>query len=190
MFKDLEEIWNKGIYVIMIACIIYIFLIGLFFGFTYYVMDTTHNALLATDCVIENNTLVGSCQDLWSLALYPFLALKTILVWVSYFAIFGLVLAILLVGYRSGSSPTGLGIMFIFTGGATYLGLLLSNAYRSLLTNEIAYNIMVPFTVYNKIMLYFPWFCFVVCLMGFVLGVINFQATPVNKASNLDELNY
>jgi|LGOV01.1.fsa_nt_gb hypothetical protein len=190
MTDFIEEAFQKGIFVAILFSILFIFASGVFLGVVYFTMETTNNALLAHDCVIVDNSLVSSCQDLWSISFYPFLALRSVLVYASYFVIFGSVLAILLLGYKSGKSPAMLGIMVAFTVGMTYLGIILSNAYRSFLSNEVVYTMMLPFTVYNRIMLFFPWFCFIVCLMGLTLGVVNFQRTPVNRVTPQSELQY
>jgi hypothetical protein len=151
-------------------------------------MDITQTNFESVDCVIENNTLVTSCQDLWDMALYPFLNLKEVLIWFSYFFIFGLVISLLILGYHSGKSPVLMGLMVAFIGGITYLGIELSNIYRTMLENDIFRVMMTEFTVYNKIMLNFPWFCFFVGVFSILLSIVNFQKTLVNE--DKQELNY
>ena len=152
-------------------------------------MDVTHDGFLAQDCAIDNNIYVESCQDLWSLSLYPFLALREILIWFSFFFIFAMVLGMLIVGYQSGKSPTLLGVLIVFVAVLTYIGIEISNVYRSMLEVAVFRDIMLPFTVYNKIMLSFPWFCFFVGLLSVMLSVVNWQRTRVNVATK-DELSY
>lgn len=188
MLEELRNLQKKGIYISVLISLLWIFLSGIFFGVTYFVMDEIHNEFLTQDCVINDNTLVSSCQELFELALYPFLILKDILIWVSFFFIFGLVIAMLILGYRSGSSAVMLGVMVSFVGGITYLGILFSNIYRALIEQVAFRSIMIPFTVYNKIMLNFPWFIFFVGLFSVILGIINFQKTSVNTPTG--ELNY
>lgn len=188
MINPLLDLEKKGVYLSVFISIIVIFVSGLFFGVTYFVMDTTHDTFLTTDCVINDNVFVDSCQDLFGLALYPFLAMKSILIWSSFFFMFGLVFSLLILGYRSGSSPVMLGVMVVFIAGMTYFAILLGNIYRSLVDVAIFRDMMVPFTVYNKIMLNFPWFIFFVGLFAVVLGVVNFQKTSINTPEG--ELNY
>lgn len=188
MLEALDNLEDKGIYIGVLISLLIIFVSGIFFGVLYFVLDTTNTALLANDCVIDNNALVSSCQDLFSLAVYPFLALKEILIWASFFLIFGITIALLILGYRSGSSPIMMGVLISFVGGITYLGVLLSNVYRTLLEQEVFRVMMTDFTVYNKIMLYFPWFTFFIGLFAVMLGVINFQKTSINTPEG--ELNY
>lgn len=180
MIEMLDDMKKYGIFMAVFISILFIAGSGIFFGITYYLMDTTQTSFESMDCVIENNTLVGSCQDLWDMALYPFLALKEILIWFSFFFIFGLVIALLILGYYSGKSPVLMGMMIAFIGGITYLGIELSNIYRTMLENEVFRSMMVEFTVYNKLMLYFPWFCFFVGLFSVILSIVNFQRTIVN----------
>ncbi len=188
MLEVLDNLEDKGIYFAVLISILFIAFSGMFFGITYFVMDVTHTSLQATDCVIENNTLVGSCQELFAFSVYPFLALRSILVWSSFFFIFGLMLSILILGYRSGSSPVMLGVMVSFVAGMTYLGILLSNMYRALLNQATFRTLMLPFTVYNQVMISFPWFIFFIGLFSVILGIVNFQKTSINAPQG--DLNY
>lgn len=188
IFEALDNLQDKGIYLSTIICIIFIFLSGLFFGVMYFALDATNTSFHAQDCVINNNTLVSSCQDLFNLALFPALALKELLIWTSFFFIFGLTISMLVLGYRSGSSPVMLGVMITFVGAITYLGILLSNVYRTFISVEAARLIMVPFTVYNKVMLNYPWFLFFVGLFAVLLGIVNYQKTSVNTPTG--EVDY
>lgn len=181
MINPLIDMEKKGIYLSVFISIIVIFVSGLFFGLTYFVMDTVDQTFRTTDCEIKDNVFVESCQDLFGLALYPFLALKSVLIWSSFFFMFGLVFSLLLIGYRSGSSPVMLGVMVTFVAGMTYFAIMLGNIYRSLVDVAIFRDMMIPFTVYNKIMLNFPWFIFFVGLFSVILGIVNFQKTSINK---------
>jgi hypothetical protein len=151
-------------------------------------MDSVQTAFETTDCVIENNVLVSSCQELFALGLYPFLALKDILVWVSFFFIFALVLGMLVLGYKSGKSPVLMGYLLVIVIVMTYLSIHISNIYRELLANEVFRGLVVNFTVYNRIMMYFPWFIFIITLLATMLGIVNYQKSSVN--SKTDDLNY
>lgn len=189
MFDNLDNIRSYGALMAIIFSILAIFVSGIFFGITYYVMDVTETAFQANTCIIENNLYVESCQDLWSLSVYPFLALRELLVWFSFFFIFALVIALLVLGYQSGKSPVLLGLLIVFVIVLTYIGIEISNVYRTMLDVEAFRNMMIPFTVYNKIMLNFPWFTFFVGLLSVLLSVVNYQRTNVNQASRT-ELDY
>jgi hypothetical protein len=188
MFDAFDDIATRGSLAIIIFSILAIFLSGIFFGVTYYVMDTVDTAFRASDCVISNNVYVSSCQELWALSLYPFLALKELLVWASFFFIFAMVLGMLILGYKAGKSPVLLGLLIIFVIILTYGAIEISNIYRTMLEIEVFRDMMVNFTVYNKVMMNFPWFIFIVSLMSVMLSIVNFQRTSVN--SSQEELDY
>lgn len=190
MFESFEEYMDRGIIMVILLSIISIAISGMWFGFIYFVLDNVHTAFLTTDCVIQNNTLVSSCQDLFALSLYPFLELKEVLVWVSFFFIFALVLGMIVLGYRSGQSPVLMGYLIVIVIVMTYLGIEISNIYRELLMNDVFRSMMVEFTVYNRIMLNFPWFVFIVTLVATLLGIVNYQKSGVNKGIANDDLNY
>ncbi len=177
---------NSSIMVIALSMLM-IFMSGIFFGITYFVMEATETAFIANDCVINNNLYVDSCQELWELTVLPFLALRYIIVYASYFFIFGHVFAMLVIGYRSGKSPAMAGFLIMIISFFTYAAVLISNIYRSMLEVVLFRDIMLPFTVYNKIMFYFPWFMFIISLSSVMLAIVNWQRTKVNS---VDDQNY
>ena len=185
---DLDELTQYGSMTAILLSIIVIFVSGLFFGFVHFTLDSTETAFQSTDCVIQNNSLVSSCQDLFDLALYPFLGLRDVLIWFSFLFIFALVIAMLVLGYKSGKSPVLMGVLVLFVMTLTYLGIEISNVYRGLLENEVFRTVMTDFTVYSQIMLNFPWFIFIVSLSAAMLSIVNWQRTRVNTASG--ELDY
>ena len=177
----------SGISIIFISMLL-IFISGLFFGVTYYVMNQVETAFESTDCVIENNVFVDDCQDLWDLSIYPFLALREILVWFSFFFIFALVIGLLILGYQSGNNPVLMGFLVVIVIVATYLSLYVSNIYRTLIENDLFRTMMLEFTIYNRIMLYFPWFISIISLFSVILSVVNWQKSPRNIPTG--ELDY
>lgn len=186
MFETLDDLWQYGSLIMIVVSIIFIALSGVLFGFTYYTMGVVQTSFEANDCVIENNILVGSCQDLWGMSVYPFLNLKDILIWFSFFFIFSLVIGMLLFGYQSGKSPILMGLLIVFVMVITYLGIEMSNMYRTMLENDLLRSMMTEFTVYNQIMLNFPYFCFIIGLFAVMLSIVNYQRTKVNQTSSSD----
>lgn len=182
MFEALDDIKQYGSITLVIVSLLAIFVSGIFFGVIYFIMETTEDAFQTNDCVIQDNIYVGSCQDLWSLSVYPFLALREILVWFSFFFIFALVLGMLIVGYQSGKSPVLLGVLVVFILVITYIGIEVSNIYRTMLEVDLFRAMMVNFTVYNKVMLYFPWFTFFIGILSVMLSVVNYQKVSVNES--------
>ena len=188
MLESLDNFKKYGAIGAILISIFAILISGIFFGATYYVMDQVDTAFQNTDCVIENNVFVENCQELWDLSIYPFLALRELLVWISFFFIFALAMGILVLGYQSGKSPVLMGFLVLIVSVVSYLAIEVSNIYRTLLENEMFRNMMVEFTVYNKVILYFPWFIFIISLFAFMMGIVNWQRTRVNSPEN--ELDY
>ena len=186
MLEDLENSKKFGSMVFIATALIFMVISGVFFGVVYFAMETTNTALQGATCVIDNNTLISSCQDLFSYSIYPFLALRSLLVWFSYFFIFGLVISMLVIGYKSGTSPVLMGVNVIFTILFTYGAIEISNIYLMMLENALFNSMMIPFVIYNKIMIYFPWFTFMVCLAALGLGIVNFQKAEVNEDPDIN----
>ena len=183
--NDLVDFSSKrNAIILIITAVVLIAISGVFFSLSYFVMDKVHTALLSTTCVIENNAFFGSCQDMFTMIIYPFLNAKYILVWLSFFFIIALSTGMLLFGYQSGTRPSMLGLLIVIELMITYGSIHIANIYRTLLDNPIMLQAMTPFTVYNKIMLNFPWFVFVISLFAVALGIINWQKTPVNNPTN------
>ena len=188
MFEDFDNIATRGSLAIIILSVLAIFVSGMFFGGTYFLMGEVETAFNNTDCIIPNNTYVSTCQDLWGLSVYPFLALRELLVWISFFFIFAMVLGMLILGYKAGKSPVLFGLLVLFIITLVYGAIELSNVYRTMLEIDAWRSIMTPFTAYNAIMFNFPWFIFIVGLMAVMLSFVNFQRSKVN--SPREDLDY
>jgi len=189
---ELNDYFNfnstKGGITLIVIGLILIALSGLFFAGVYFFMDTIQDSLLASNCEITGNVFFNDCQGMWGLIVYPFLNLKVVLVYLSFFSIFILAIGMLLIGYRSGTNPSLMGVLVLIEIAIVYGSIPVANIYRTLLDNEVIRNAMIPFGVYNTIMLYFPWFVFIISLFSLVLGIVNWQKTPVNN--DTEELNY
>lgn len=185
---DLEDMMRYGNVGVLLLSIVMIAFSGLFFGFIYWTMDQTQTAFESNDCVISNNEIVSSCQELWDLSLYPFLEMREILIWLSMFFIFTLTLSLLLLGYMSGFNPIATGLLIFVEMLITYGSLYVANIYRTIISNDVIRDMLIDFTVYNKIMMNFPWFVFIVSLFSIALGLVNWQRSRVNSPSS--DLNY
>jgi len=179
---------TKSSLLLIVTGLIMIAVSGLIFAGIYFFMDTVQTSLLATNCNISGNAFFDNCQDMWSLIVYPFLNLKVVLVYLSFFSIFVLTIGMLLTGYQSGTNPGLLGVVALAEILITYASLHVANIYRTLLENPVIRNAMIPFGAYNTLMLYLPWFVFIISLFSLVLGIVNWQRTPVNNATQ--ELDY
>lgn len=170
-----------GSLTVIMLSILSIFTSGMYFGVTYYLLESVETSLEGMDCAIEDNVYFETCQEMWALSVYPFLALRELLVWASFFFIFALTMGMLMLGYRSGKSPALMGLLIIFVIALSYLAIELSNAYRTMLETDLFRTMMLEFTVYNKIMLHFPWFVFIVSLFSVMLSIVNWQRGKINS---------
>lgn len=179
---------TKGSMMLIVTGLIMIAISGLVFAGIYFFMDTLQTSLLSTSCTIEGNVFFNDCQGMFTMIVYPFLNLKTIFVYLSYFSIFILTIGMLLIGYQSGTKHSLLGVLILVEIVMVYGAIEISNIYRTLLDNSIIRDAMIPFSLYNTLMLYFPWFVFIISLFSISLGVVNWQRSPVNTA--VAELDY
>ena len=184
---DPKNISSKSSIMVIAISMLMIFSTGVFFGIMYFVMEAAEDGFKENDCDINNNLYFESCQEMWELSVYPFLSLRYIIVYASYFFIFGNVFAMLVIGYRSGQSPAMAGMLMLIISLFTYASILLSNVYRTMTEVVMFREMMLPFTVYNRVMFYFPWFMFVVSLSSIMLAIVNWQRTEVNS---VDDQNY
>lgn len=185
---DLNDMLRYGNIGVVLISLVMIAASGIFFAFAYWGLDTLQDGFEGTECVITNNSFASSCQDLWAKALYPFLEMREIFLWLSIFFIFVLVISMLMLGYQSGFKPATLGFLAMFELLITYGSLYVANIYRIFAANDVLRGMLSPFTVYNKVMLNFPWFVFVVSLFSIALGIVNWQRARTNTATG--ELDY
>lgn len=149
-----------------------IFMSGLAMAIAFWVMNAMKNSFEEVNCLIVDNLFFSTCQEWFQLSIYPFLSLNSILIWFSYFYIFGTVFGLFYLGYKMRRHPSLLTVHIVFSLITTYLSIEIANVYRTLLDNEFIYSILVGFPVYNKIMLYFPAFMFFVVFISGLIGLL------------------
>ena len=154
-----------------LAVIFMVFISGIVFSISYYIMARIHLAFLTVDCLIPQNVFVTTCQEWFNMALYPILNLRSVLIYANYFAIFGMVFGLFYMGFRTKKHPILLVVHILMSVILGYLSIEIANIYRTILQNPQMYEILIPFVIYNKIMLYFPQFVFFVV---FISGLIGF----------------
>ena len=157
-------------FVVNILSMMFIFLSGLAMAITYYIMDTVQTSFLTVNCLIPDNALITTCQEWFNLALYPVLNLKYILIFASYFWIFGLVFGLFYLGFKTKKHPILFAVHIMSSIIIGYLSIEIANIYRTFLTNEFLYDALVPFAIYNKVMLYFPQFMFFIIFLSGIIG--------------------
>ena len=181
---------GKGPIVLMVVSIIAIFVSGLFFAFSYFVIDTVQDKLEEINCNLPAESGYATCQEWFEDTIFNVMNLKGVLITFSYIFIFVLVLGMLIVGYNVGGKPVFMGIYWVVALILTYGALMISNVYRTFLENGIVYNIMQPFTIYNKIMLNFPWFVGFIALVSIGLSIVNYQRVKENTPNPTAILDY
>ena len=149
-----------------------IFLSGLFMAITYYVLSLIEAAFRQVNCLIPDNTYVSTCQEWFAISIYPALNLRFILIWASYFYIFGIVVGLFWLGFKTKKHPVLFVVHMILSIIFGYIAIEIANIYRVLLQNELLYEILTPFVIYNKIMLYFPQFLFFIIFISGIIGMM------------------
>lgn len=149
-----------------------IFLSGLFMAISYYILAIIEAAFQQVNCLIPDNVYVSTCQEWFAISIYPALSLRYILVWASYFYIFGIVVGLFWLGFKTRKHPVLFVVHMILSIIFGYLAIEIANIYRTLLQNEMLYQILTPFVIYNKIMLYFPQFMFFVIFISGIIGMM------------------
>lgn len=161
---------SKTEFITNISVMFIIFVSGLIFSITYFIISKIQEAFLSVDCLIPQNVYVSTCQEWFNLALFPILNLKSVLIYANYFAIFGLVFGLFFMGFRTKKHPILLIVHIISSVIIGYLSIEIANIYRTIINNPSMYEILLPFPIYNKIMLYFPQFIFFVIFLSGLIG--------------------
>jgi len=163
---------------------------GLLAGIIYYDMAVVQSTLQTVDFAIpiQDNSSIGTTnvthfQDILEIVVYPILNLKSSLPYLTYFLIFGLVIAFGISSYLSSKNPVFFVYHILFLLLMTYFCFIISNAYIDLLSNPFINQMMINFTIYNKLMIYLPQ---VVFFTGLMFGAISFinLIKPQNQQIN------
>lgn len=178
---NVENMTDKPALYSLLFGIIFMLVGGLFFGAGSLMLNKIQEGFDGLDCDNEEVAVVCDAIDLVFLA--PLTALNGILVNISYLFIFLLILGMLMVGYNSGSSPKNIGFLIAGVFGVTYISIILSNIYYDLLTEPLFMEMMSEFVLFNKIILNFPWFTFIIGIISVMLSVVNYQRASVNSSS-------
>ena len=176
---------KKGVLQGVIATFL-IFLSGLFMAVSYFVLAALEAAFEQVNCLIPNNLYVSTCQEWLAISIYPALELRYILIFASYFYIFGIVMGLFYIGFKTKKHPSLFAVHVILSIIFGYLAIEIANVYRTLIQNSLMHEILTPFVIYNKIMLYFPQFMFFVI---FISGLIGFMGIIKGKFNEgIDEI--
>lgn len=174
-------------FMVNIAVMLLVSVSGLLMGITYFLMQTLLTAFQGVDCLIPQNIYFTTCQEWFDMVLYPVLELKSLLIFANYFFIFGIVFGLFFYGFRTKKHPALLIVHIVSSIIIGYFAIEIANIYRLLISNEIIYNMMIPFAIYNKIMLYLPQFMFFVIFVSGIIGFMGvFKGTGQFKQGNED----
>lgn len=160
---------------------------GLLMALTYFIMQTLETSFKSVDCLIPQNIYFTSCQEWFDMVLYPVLELRYIFIFFNYFYIFAIVFGLFFMGFRAKKHPSLLVVHIVASIIIGYFAIEIGNIYRLLISNQFLYDIMIPFAIYNKIMLYFPQFIFFIIFLSGILGFMGvFKSAGQFKSGNED----
>lgn len=174
-------------FMVNIAVMFLIGVSGIIMAITYFVMKTVQTSFESVDCLIPQNIYFTTCQEWFEMAIYPVLELRHILVFANYFFIFGVVFGLFFMGFRTKKHPALFIVHIISSMIIGYLAIEIGNIYRLLISNPQLYSMMIPFPIYNKIMLYLPQFMFFVIFLSGIIGFMGvFKSAGQYKQGNED----
>lgn len=181
----------------MVVFLVVVFVSGLLAGLIYYDMQVMDSAIQTINFQIpiqDNSTITNSSitdfQDIMAITVYPILGLRTSLPSLVYFLIFGFIIALGMTAYMSSKNPIFFVVHILFLSLMTYFSIILSNTYADLLTNSFINSMMIPFTIYNKIMLYLPGIIFFTGLLFAVIAFVNLIKPTNNQQGSATGLQY
>lgn len=195
MNKKAEVNFNNLI--VLIVFIVVALASGLLAGVIYFQMGTLENALQGVNFQIPtqvNHTSeyanITDFQDILGIVVYPLLGLKSSLPYLTYFMIFGMIIALGMLSYMTSKNPIFFVLHLLFTLVMTYFTIILSNTYSKLLENTFVNSMMQPFPIYNKMMLYLPQVFFFTSLIFALISFIMIIKPQSNNYANQTTLNY
>ena len=183
--------------IMLIIFLVVTFVSGIVAGILYYDMQIIDQTLQTVNFVIpvevnlsSGNNSITDFQDVLGVVVYPILGLRTSLPYLVYFLIFGLIIALGMTAYMSSKNPWFFVLHLLFLSLITYFSMILSGSYVNLLANPFINQIMTPFTIYNKIMIYLPQILFFTGLLFAVISFVNVIKPTSNSQMNQTSLNY
>ena len=191
---------KKGQAIMSNITILVIFLVvafagGIVAGILYFDMNVVQSTLETINFPIpiqDNSTITNSSitdfQGILEIVAYPILNLKSALPYLTYFMVFAFIIAMAVTAYVSSKNPVFFVLHLLFTLLITYFCLILSNVYKTLLSNPFMNQLMLDFTIYNKLMIYLPEIIFFVSLLFGAISFINLIKPQTNY--NVTGLNY
>ena len=192
MIKGKKAQSNAGIFsnlILLVIFLVFVSVAGLFAGLLYFNMNILQTTLMTVDFNIpmENNATATALnmttfQDILGVVVYPILDLKSTLPYLTYFMVFAFIIALGMSAYLTSKNPIFFVLHLLFTILMTYFCIILSNMYVDLMSEPFINAMMLPFTIYNKLMFYLPQVVFFTSLLFAVISFINLMK-PANNYS-------
>jgi hypothetical protein len=183
-------------FTVIIIFIVAVFVGGILAAVVYYDMNILNTTLQTVNFQIplQNNASapgnITDFQGILKVTVYPLLGLSSSLPYLTYFMIFGFVIALAVTAYASSKNPVFFVVHILFMLVIAYFCFLLSNAYQNILQNTFMNQALANFQVYNVIMLYLPAIVFFTGLIFGAISFVNIMKPQSNIGGNQQGLNY
>lgn len=183
-------------FVLIVIFVVAVFVSGLLAGIIYYDMGilqntlTTINFQIPNESNITNSNNITDFQGILGATIYPLLGLRSALPYLTYFMVFGFIIALAITAYASSKNPIFFVVHILITFVVTYFCIILSNVYIKLLQDPFINSIMLQFTIYNLLMVYLPWVVFFTSLLFGAISFVNVMKPQSNLGGNQNSLNY
>lgn len=191
---------TKGQSILSNVVLLMIFLVatfvgGIIAGVIYYDMNILRTTLQGVNFQIPimNNISVNNITDFQGIlgaTVYPLLGLNSALPYLTYFMIFGFIIALAITAYASSKNAVFFVVHILFTLVIGYFCFILSNVYIQLLQQPFFNAMMVNFTIYNTLMTYLPWVVFFTSLLFGAIAFVSVIKPQSNFGANQQSLNY
>lgn len=185
-----------GNFILLIIFLVAVLVGGLLAGIVYYQMsllDTTLQTInfdIPRETNLTNAYNITDLQGILGATVYPLLGLRTSLPYLTYFMVFAFIIALAMTAYVSSKNGIFFVVHLLITIVITYFSILLSNTYITLLENSFINQMMIGFTIYNKLMIYLPQVIFFTSLVFGAIAFINLMKPQSNYSGNMQGLNY
>lgn len=185
-----------GNFVLLLIFLISVLVGGLLAGIIYYQLNVLNTAVHTINFQIpimnnqSNDYNITDFQSILGYTLYPLLGLRTAIPYLTYFMVFAFVIALMMTAYVSSKNGVFFVLHILITLLITYFAIILSNVYIKLLENTFINQMMVEFTIYNKLMIYLPAVVFFTSLVFASIAFVNLMKQQSNDSNNQSTLNY
>jgi len=181
-----EDESNNGIFGYAGKILLGILIIGIAFGLIIFSMNLLKTEFLKINFEFSPNAKYSDLQEMFGEFIYPYLDMVGFVAVLCHLYILFLIIGFFILAYRTGTKPVYLGLSVFFLILATYLATIISNFYLDLVETPIIQEMVEPLTYYDFFMSNFPWFVFLIGVIGILISLINFQHPSVNTIKEED----